>query len=184
MKEIDKKSILIGYKLKQIRLNKGYTQAKIAEILGVSAQHYGTLERGSNSFSLDNILKLCDFYNVSVMSVLGELRQKDRKTKKDCEKLVSQIEELEDEHKEVVIHMVKFYRQLEKKMEKEGTSKRKLIETNGIKGLKTYDSQDDFDNEDDSQLAELIESLENEIRQKEAEELLKEENRKVMEKNN
>ena len=35
---------------------------KFAEILGVSPQHYGTLERGVNAFSLENILILCDFY--------------------------------------------------------------------------------------------------------------------------
>ena len=119
MKELNKQSVLIGAKFKQLRQARGYTQGKVADILGVSSQHYGTLERGINSYSLDNILKLCDFYNVSVMSILGEIRKNDRKRKKECEKLISQIEELGDEHKEVVSHMVKFYRQLEKKLEKE-----------------------------------------------------------------
>ena len=114
MKELTKQAVLIGAKFKQLRQSRGYTQGKVADILGVSSQHYGTLERGINSYSLDNILKLCDFYNVSVMSILGEIRKNDRKRKKECEKLISQIEELGDEHKEVVSHMVKFYRQLEK----------------------------------------------------------------------
>ena len=48
MKDINKKSVLIGYKLKQLRLKRGYTQGRIAEVLGVSSQHYGTLERGIN----------------------------------------------------------------------------------------------------------------------------------------
>ena len=55
MKKVDNKNIVIGNKLKQLRISKGYTQLKIAEILGVSPQHYGTLERGVNAFSLENI---------------------------------------------------------------------------------------------------------------------------------
>ena len=119
MKDFSKQFVLIGAKFKQLRQSKGYTQGQVADVLGVSSQHYGTLERGINAYSLDNILKLCDFYNISVMSVLGEIRKSDRKRKKECEKLITQIEELGDEHKEVVSHMVKFYRQLEKKIEKE-----------------------------------------------------------------
>lgn len=119
MKEVNKQSILIGVKFKQLRQVRGYTQGKIAEVLGISSQHYGTLERGINAFSLDNILKLCDFYNVPVMNILGEIRRSDRKRKQDTERLISQIEELGEEHKEVVSHMVKFYRQLEKRVERE-----------------------------------------------------------------
>ncbi len=114
MKEISKKNILVGYKLKQLRMSKGYTQHKVAEALGVSAQHYGTLERGDNSLSLDNVLKLCDFYNITIMSILGELRKTDRKTRSNSQKLVYEIEELKEEHKRAIKHMVKFYRQVEK----------------------------------------------------------------------
>lgn len=177
MKEVNKKSVLIGCKLKQLRLNRGYTQSRIAEVLGVSPQHYGTLERGINAFSLDNILKLCDFYNVTVMSILGEIRKTDRRKKKECEKLISQIEELGEEHKEVVTHMVKFYRQLERKSEKEEeiSSSKKLIEQEGMESLKkplinvkaTKKKLAVEDKEDDNELSELIQTLEDDIRQKE-----------------
>ena len=164
MKDINKKSVLIGYKLKQLRLKRGYTQGRIAEVLGVSSQHYGTLERGINSFSLDNILKLCDFYNVSVMSILGELRNVDKKKKKECEKLISQIEELEDEHKEVITHMVKYYRQLERKDVK------KECNISNVKLNKTKNLEETFQNEPlyidnkEEELAQLIDNLENEIK--------------------
>lgn len=118
MKQVNNKTKLIGYRLRQLRIKKGYTQNKIADVLGISPQHYGTLERGVNILSLENILKLCDFYNVSITSVLGGIRNSDRKEKKECEKLVSQIEELGDEHKEVISHMVRLYRQMEKRDEK------------------------------------------------------------------
>ena len=123
MKDINKQSVLIGAKFKQLRQARGYTQGRVADVLGVSSQHYGTLERGINAYSLDNILKLCDFYNVSVMSILGEIRKNDRRRKHENQKLASQIEELEEEHKEVVSHMVKFYRQLERRVEKEAKEK-------------------------------------------------------------
>ena len=163
MKEINKKSVLIGYKLKQLRLKRGYTQGRIAEVLGVSSQHYGTLERGINSFSLDNILKLCDFYNVSVMSILGELRNTDRKKKKECEKLISQIEELGDEHKEVVSHMVKYYRQLERKeLRKEDNDSEKVLKRTKI--LQEIPKDELFVNDRENELEELINNLENEVK--------------------
>ena len=123
MKEITPKDVLIGYKLKQLRLAKGYTQGKIADFLGVSSQHYGTLERGVNAFSLDNILKLCDFYNVPIISIIGEIRSADRKRKKESEKIIRQMNSLSEEHKEAVVHMVKFYTQLERKTTKSGDEK-------------------------------------------------------------
>ena len=159
MSEVSKKSVLIGYKLKQLRLSKGYTQTKIAEVLGVSPQHYGTLERGINSFSLDNILKLCDFYNVTIMSILGELRKVDRKRKKECEKLVNQIQELGEEHQEVVSHMVAYYRQLERK------SMNQNIIMN--KNNKRFNLSQEDENLEDEELQELIENLEQEIKQQE-----------------
>ncbi len=164
MKEINKKSVLIGYKLKQLRLKRGYTQSRIAEVLGVSSQHYGTLERGINSFSLDNILKLCDFYNVSVMSILGELRTADRKKKKECEKLISQIEELGDEHKEVVTHMVKYYRQLERKdvKKEDNISNASLNRTNKLEEM--FQDEPLYIDNKEEELAQLIDNLENEIK--------------------
>ena len=158
MSEVSKKSVLIGYKLKQLRLSKGYTQTKIAEVLGVSPEHYGTLERGINWFSLDNILKLCDFYNVTIMSVLGELRKVDRKRKKECEKLVNRIQELGEEHQEVISHMVDYYRQLERK-----NMHQNIIMNKNNKKLNFQQEED----EDEEELQELIENLEQEIKQQE-----------------
>lgn len=158
MSDVSKKSVLIGYKLKQLRLSKGYTQTKIAEVLGVSPQHYGTLERGINSFSLDNILKLCDFYNVTIMSILGELRKVDRKKKRDCEKLLNQIQELGDEHQEVVSHMVSFYRELERKNMQDS-----IIMNKNTKKISPEQDEEDADDE----IEELIENLEQEMKQNE-----------------
>lgn len=167
MKDLNKQSVIIGAKFKQLRQARGYTQGKVADILGVSSQHYGTLERGINAYSLDNILKLCDFYNVSVMSILGEIRKNDRKRKKECEKLISQIEELGDEHKEVVFHMVKFYRQLERRVEKDEERVAK---------------EKELDEEFEKDSTELVEEVkENSPKEKELETISTESKREVLE---
>ena len=166
MKEIDQKNILMGYKIKELRLKGGYTQAKVADILGVSSQHYGTLERGINSLSLDNIMKLCDFYNVSLMSILGELRKADRKQKKECEKLANQIEELGEEHKEVITHMIKFYRQLERKAlkasenQKEEDSENKQFEQEVLKENNQVEQE-----YEDKEFAKIIKEIEGEMKE-------------------
>lgn len=166
MKEINQKNVLMGYKIKELRLKGGYTQAKVADILGVSAQHYGTLERGTNSLSLDNIMKLCDFYSVSLMSILGDLRKADRKQKKKCEKLANQIEELGEEHKEVITHMVKFYRQLERKAlkasdnQKEEESENKQFEQEVLKENNQVEKE-----YEDKEFAKIIKEIEGEMKE-------------------
>lgn len=113
MKVANSKDIIIGYKLKQLRIHNGYTQSKIAEFLEVSPQHYGTLERGVNSFSLDNIIKLCDFYKIPLVNILSDISSTDKKNRKEGEQFLQQVDSLNKEHKLTIKHMVEFYKQLE-----------------------------------------------------------------------
>ena len=67
--------------LKSLRKAKGLSQQKVAEYLGVSTSAYGQYETGARSMNPDTLLKLSDYFDVSVDALLG--RQTNNVIKED-----------------------------------------------------------------------------------------------------
>lgn len=61
----------LGEKLKQLRIDKGVTQKKIAEHIGVQCVSLQRFEYGTVKPSLDTLIALADFYGVSVDYLVG-----------------------------------------------------------------------------------------------------------------
>lgn len=55
----------------KIRKSKGYSQAKIAEILQTTQQQYSKYETGTQEIPVRHIIKLCEIYGVSANELLG-----------------------------------------------------------------------------------------------------------------
>lgn len=58
-------------KLKEIRIQKGFTQRDIADYLGCAPSVYSRYETGDREPSLDILVKIAHYLNVSVDFVLG-----------------------------------------------------------------------------------------------------------------
>lgn len=58
-------------KLKELRQNHNVTQKQIAEHIGVTSVSVQRFEYGDRRPSLENIIKLCQFFNVSADYLLG-----------------------------------------------------------------------------------------------------------------
>lgn len=58
-------------KLKEIRTKKGYTQKNIADYLQVSVNVYSRYELEKRQPGIDNLIKMADFFDVSVDYLLG-----------------------------------------------------------------------------------------------------------------
>lgn len=54
-----------GKRLKEIRMSKGITQEKLAEELNVSWAHISKMERGTRSCSIDLLIALSGYFEVS-----------------------------------------------------------------------------------------------------------------------
>lgn len=54
----------IREKVREIRLNKGFTQAEVAELIPMSTTGYAKLERGVNNFSSERLKRLADILGV------------------------------------------------------------------------------------------------------------------------
>ena len=61
----------VAENLRNIRLEKGYSQMDIAEILDTTQQQYSKYEVGVNEIPVRHIITLCKFYKISSDWLLG-----------------------------------------------------------------------------------------------------------------
>lgn len=57
--------------IRSLRIDKGYTQKQIADILGISQNTYSQYEIGVLNYPVDAVIKLAGFYGVSTDYLLG-----------------------------------------------------------------------------------------------------------------
>ena len=62
--------------IRSLRIDNGYTQRQIAELLGISQNTYSQYEIGVLNYPIDALIKLADFYNVSIDYLLGRTSTK------------------------------------------------------------------------------------------------------------
>ena len=64
----------IGLKIAYYRKKKGYTQAVLAQQIGMSAAYLGQIERGNrgNSFSLETLYQIADALGIEAENLLKE----------------------------------------------------------------------------------------------------------------
>lgn len=58
-------------RLKEIRENRNFSQIKIAEVLNIKQNTYSQYETEKRQISIDSLIILSNFYNVSVDYLLG-----------------------------------------------------------------------------------------------------------------
>ena len=62
--------------IRNLREDNELTQTQVAKILGVSQRVYSNYERGEVEISLDSLMKLADYYNVSMDYIFGRTKKK------------------------------------------------------------------------------------------------------------
>ena len=58
-------------RLKNIREDRDYTQAEIGKVIQKSQQGYNHIEAGRAELKIDDLIKLCKFYNLSADYMIG-----------------------------------------------------------------------------------------------------------------
>ena len=62
--------------IRNLRLDNGYTQKQIAEMLGISQNTYSQYEIGVLNYPVDVVIKLADFYGTTTDYLLGRTDKK------------------------------------------------------------------------------------------------------------
>ena len=63
-------------RIRNLRIDGGYTQQQIAELLNIKQNTYSQYEIGVLNYPIEALLTLADFYNVSVDYLLGRTNVK------------------------------------------------------------------------------------------------------------
>ncbi|SEL24186.1 Helix-turn-helix domain-containing protein [Carnobacterium iners] len=64
--------MVLGERLKESRMNRGYSQGDVADHLQISRQSISKWENGNSYPDLDNLVKLSDYYEISTDELLKE----------------------------------------------------------------------------------------------------------------
>ena len=62
---------IFAKRLKELRLENGYTQQKVAEIIGIKQQSYARYEADTGEPSLQTVVKIARLYGVASDYLLG-----------------------------------------------------------------------------------------------------------------
>ena len=68
-----KRSIFVDYRerMKALREDRDLTQAELGRVINKSQQGYNHIEIGRAELKIDDLIKLCDFYNVTADYFIG-----------------------------------------------------------------------------------------------------------------
>jgi len=67
---------ILAQNLRRIRLEKGLSQEKLGELSRLHRTYVGSVERAERNVSIDNIEALASALEVSVVTLLGEVKRK------------------------------------------------------------------------------------------------------------
>ena len=92
-----------GERIRQLRIQNGYTQEKLAEALNIDQSYYGRIETGKRGCPVDLFIQLSDLFGISLdylirgRSVSDLPRDADVvQLKSDIENLVEQLEKFKN----------------------------------------------------------------------------------------
>lgn len=68
---------IFANKIKNLREDSDMTQTDVAKLLKISQRAYSHYERGDREMSLESIVHIADYYDVSVDYLLGRTNKKD-----------------------------------------------------------------------------------------------------------
>lgn len=111
-----------GNKLRQLRLEKGYSQEYLADILKISQKTYSNIENNKSIISLGRLRQLAEAYGIELSLLLADGKttpwNKDQKTIPPTvsEELINQMKERIEEFKFILREKNKQIEQLEKKL--------------------------------------------------------------------
>lgn len=63
--------MILNERLKKLRAEKNVTQQKVADVLGVTVGNVQKFEYGTARPKLDNVIKIADFFDVSIDYLVG-----------------------------------------------------------------------------------------------------------------
>lgn len=65
---------IVGRNLRQIRLERGYSQEAFADYMGVHRTYMGAVERGERNLTLQTLERIADFLEIDPRKLLNDMK--------------------------------------------------------------------------------------------------------------
>lgn len=99
----------IGRRLKQLRIDKGYTQEQVSEEINMSRSVISNIECGIR-LNIDTVISLCDLYDVSLDYIIPISSYSDGKSKAYLDRKIElELRRASTSTKEIVLKMLEFF---------------------------------------------------------------------------
>ena len=95
---------LSGKRIAELRSKAGISQAKLSELIGLHVKTISKAERGVNGLSVDNLLALAEYFNVSLEFLVGVESEIE-----DIDYVVSLYRKCPEERKMLLINVMKTF---------------------------------------------------------------------------
>ena len=83
---MDELSFEIGKNIRKYRKLKGLTLEKLAEVMGTDTNYLGQCERGERRFSLDKLVDLIEYFDITANDIISVPNMLEKKTKENNKK--------------------------------------------------------------------------------------------------
>lgn len=91
----------LGKRLKKVRIEKGFSQAEVADFLNISRQSISRWETDKSYPDIDNLVELSKYYEVSIDELLTETKVLQQEINEKTEQMNKNIEEIEEKQKKL-----------------------------------------------------------------------------------
>lgn len=106
-------------KIRELRMNRGLSQLKLAEVLGVSRSTIAMWETEASQPDNNALIDLADYFNTTVDFILGRENESALDNKVELDNLqfalYGEVKELSDEDKKKILDFAKFVKEQTKK---------------------------------------------------------------------
>lgn len=91
----------LGKRLKQVRIEKGFSQADVADFLNISRQSISRWETDKAYPDIDNLVELSKYYEVSIDELLTQTKDLQQEINKKTEQMNKNMDEIEKKQKKL-----------------------------------------------------------------------------------
>lgn len=91
----------LGKRLKQVRVEKGFSQADVADFLNISRQSISRWETDKAYPDIDNLVELSKYYEVSIDELLTQTKDLQQEINQKTEQMNKNMDEIEKKQKKL-----------------------------------------------------------------------------------
>ena len=91
----------LGKRLKEVRMEKGFSQSDVAEVLNISRQSISRWENDKSYPDIDNLVELSKYYEISIDELLTETKVLQQEINEKTMQMNKNIEEIEEKQKKL-----------------------------------------------------------------------------------